>query len=557
MTQTPAFEILKHYIDHDDPAVRIHLTKALSAAHSEEAAELLLQLATEEDDPQVNDAAIAELAAQDTDLLRPLQATATQLHNKKMNRRNALKWFRSADLIAKATDTSLWHAVGSWWRETLNSGRLNRRLLLSSQSGYGILSRLLNRHIWVAFGLSQIIAMALFIFLVRSPDDDLFILMGSIGFITGIVGFFPLGLIMLPPSISFRKSSAAVIDARQILTYGLFLLVVVYWLLLQVILGERMPSEAYAQFSLFVIVPLMLVRLALAVRSEITDRLVYMALLCLIAVGTLVIYYGLAAWLITLGENTATFGDFLFHSDLSVFMMGPYLAICLPAAIFLALRIGIRGNLTPQIPTDPRRFTRHLIRWGALAAVGFSFIAVIGLKPGERLERLERQSEPIELPQSKSSVGNLKIDLHERVRLQLPTDGTLEIFVEGLFPNPNWDAVLYVDGQKIDKWRDQFEEFETEKQLEGELVVYADLTDAKVGINQLMFYFIDTLGDYFGGDDPIVSSDVQSRDATVVKFQLEYRWFPDPPAKSDLPQKQIDRTEALQPLNQIDIIETK
>jgi hypothetical protein len=370
-------DILKQYQGNRDYKVRENLCNGLMALDSPEGKELLLEMGTNDPEERINTLAIKLLEQMEPDKLRPLHNVLGRQFDPSKGKTHIFNWFRSADVIAKATDTSLTSSLGNWWREMRATWLLNRRMLLSNESGHGILARLFNRYVWISALLALVATIAVFWLLIDNPYEDFYYSLTFAAIASILFGGMPISVLSTPKRVAFRKSCAGFVDALNILAFGIFcMLVPIYGFM--TLIGEPVSPDVYAYMTFYLILPLILVRLSLIVTAGLTRTSLYVLVLCCIALAALVLTYGVElAFLEMVGAYWYDYGD----------VMSYYVIFTVPIALFMAIHHGIRGNLMPSTAASSGWMTLRSVRWQGMATLGAIWVGVVALSPGEISEK--------------------------------------------------------------------------------------------------------------------------------------------------------------------------
>ncbi|MEM6371799.1 MAG: HEAT repeat domain-containing protein [Pseudomonadota bacterium] len=366
--------IMQRYAANEDPAVRRNLCNALVAARTPEAAELLLDLATQDSDESVNTLASDQIAGLNLEQLKAIQPTLAKRFDPKKGKDHILNWVRSADRIAKGTRTSLFAGMKSWWHETRATRRLNRRLLFSRKNEFSFASRLINRYMLISSVLSVFLSGLLMIVMVTNPDDALINEGLSVAFAAVLLLGIPLAVMFAPPTLAFRRSVISYVDAMTVIKF-----LGIPTALIGVISASTMAEDSWEFFGpmiLYLILPLVLVRVALNAAMRLRQRLAYPLALCLIALGVLVAVYSVELWVLdATGPYWYEYGN----------LMSGFLTITVPISLFMALYQGSHGNVVTLTGETPASLFYNKVRWMSLAGLGLAFCLVAAIAPSSGL----------------------------------------------------------------------------------------------------------------------------------------------------------------------------
>jgi len=395
---TGLLSILQHYAQDDDASVRRNLCDALVADGSPEAADLLLDLATQDSDPQVNASASEQIANLSRDQLHAVQPTLARRFAPEKGKGHVLNWVRCADRIAKGTRTSLFAGLGSWRNEVRATRKLNRRMLLSRKNEYSFSARLLNLHVVISTVLAIVLSLVMRWLLISNPDDDLLFSAPFVAVLSVLFGGIPLAVMFAPPTLAFRRSVIAYVDATIVVKYAVVAILIIA--LLGVAVGESVDAQFFWPMVLYLLVPLFLVRLALNAATRIRHRAAYPLLLCLIVMGVLVAVYTGLLWVLDfVAPWWYEFGN----------IMSVYLMMTVPIALFLALHQGSFGNVVMYTGETARALFYNKLCWSALAVLAFAFIAVVAIAPGSGVSPPGRgKVVPIALPASNANEADTR-----------------------------------------------------------------------------------------------------------------------------------------------------
>ena len=362
--------IMRYYARADDPAVRRNLCDALVADGTPEAAELLLDLATEDPDPQVNALAAGQIGGLSPAQLQAVQPSIAQRFSPEKGKDHILNWVRSADRVAKGTRTSLFSSLGTWRQEVRASRKLNRRLLFSRKNEYGFAARLLNRHIVISAVMAVLLTILLRWLLIDNADDDLVTLGPFISASSVLLIGIPLAVMFAPPVLAFRRSVTAYVDAIGVIKFAVVILIALT--LFGVLINEIPDESFFVPAILYLVVPLVLVRLALHVSTRIRHRVAYPLLLSLITLGVLVVVYSvLLRVLDAIDPLWYEYGE----------VMSAYLMVSVPVALFMAIHQGSHGNQVMHTGETDKSVLFNKVRWSLFAAVATVFIALVVIAP--------------------------------------------------------------------------------------------------------------------------------------------------------------------------------
>ncbi|WP_299724773.1 HEAT repeat domain-containing protein [uncultured Tateyamaria sp.] len=419
--------IMQQYANADDPAVRRNLCDALVADGTPEAAELLLDLAMQDDDPQVNACATDQITTLSPAQLQAVQPTLAQRFAPQKGKPHILNWVRSADRVAKGTDTSLFAGFGNWWQEARATRKLNRQLLFSRKNEFGFMARILNRQLLIAMIMAVVLTLFVGWLLIDNPDEDIYIVgpFAAIGCVL-FIGV-PLATVFAPPTLAFRRSVIAYVDAMSVVKFSVIPIVLVT--LFAWIVGEPLDSEFYWPVILYVVVPLFFVRLALNVATRIRQRVAYPLLLCLVTLGVLILVYSCLLWIFDAIEP-----DWYDYGE----TMSGFLLFTVPIALFMAIHKGSFGNQVRHTGETKHSLFYNKVLWMSLAGLAVVFMAIVTLAPGsglsppgrgEAIPIALRQASPEDLKAKESARTlmraweKLVVENLSHLREQLETDG--------------------------------------------------------------------------------------------------------------------------------------
>ncbi|MFL4470683.1 HEAT repeat domain-containing protein [Tateyamaria armeniaca] len=362
--------IMQHYAQNKDAAVRRNLCDALVADGSPEAADILLDLATQDPDAEVNALAAEQIAGLSPKQLEAVQPTLAQRFSPEKGKGQTLNWVRCANRIAKGTHTSLFAGLGTWRQEVRATRKLNRRLLLSRKNEFGLGARLLNRHMLISIIAAVALTMIMFALLVRNPHSELSWGLPFIGAISIVLAGIPLAVMFAPPTLAFRRSVIAYVDAMTVVKFAAVPIILIW--LLSVAFGETLDAQFFGPILLYIVLPLFLVRLALNVATHVRQRLAYPLLLCLVAMGVLVAVYSILLWILdAIAPRWYEYGN----------IMSGLLTMIVPMSLFMAIHQGSFGNQVTQTGETPRSVIYNKLHWMSFAGLASAFIVVVAIAP--------------------------------------------------------------------------------------------------------------------------------------------------------------------------------